>query len=103
MATVTVANANIPVVDSNGNYISQETINSFGNSLAALAQDGRYYLSSALYAYDSSSNYQGQYQVLTVYLIAANDAAALTLYNNFKASLASGTIVNLWYVNQTLA
>ena len=98
MATGTVANIQIPQVDINGSVIDYTSL---GAALAPLTSDGQYHTMTS-YAFDHTNTYQGQSTVMYVFLIATNDTAALAAYDTFKASLATGTITNVWYTNQTI-
>jgi hypothetical protein len=98
MATNTVAYVQVPVVDSTGNFINY---NPLGAALAPLTSDGLYHIMQSN-AFDATNTYQGQAVILLVFLIATNDAAALAAFDAFKATLAPGTVCNVWYTNQTV-
>lgn len=97
---VTYAMVNIPTFDANGTD-TFASMTAFAENIAALTSDGGYTFANA-YRYNTSGTYQGGLYVLSFFILATNDTAALALYTAYKASLATGTDIQIVYSTQTL-
>jgi hypothetical protein len=95
-STIEVVNVSIPFVGADGSFIDYTAFTNFCASIANLCSDKRSHQTTT-YAYDQNGNYVGEGTDVRFLLLSANQAAAITLYNTYVATLAAGTIVPVWY------